>query len=292
MPTLSLAMFESVVFGGRYAPPPPEVVSSLQALSKLVGSPSYSRTPNFRREVFQNKKWDNFRVFKKTEIVAEPKTAVEACATVVRGLLNKLTERTVDTTTASVLEAVQSSDLSSEDVSALCDVICEIGSASAYYAGTYAKIAAAMLESVSPMRGVIEAKLDGFADSLLEITSVSADDYDAFCKMNAQKEARKGSGLFLINLAKNGVVPTSYVIATCSQLDTMIRENLDDSEKRQHLEDLSAMLIAFLRETDSELRSEIGTMVIGEIAKMSRKDHAGLSSKTIFAAMDYLEECL
>lgn len=297
MVVYSLDFFDGVVFGGKYGSPPPEAISSLVALSKLVGSPSYSRTPNFKRTAFENRKWENFRVFKKTEIVAEPATAVEACTTVVRGLLNKLTEKTVDSTTTAVLSALDSNALASDDISELCDVVCEIGSGSAYYASIYAKIVAAMLEKVDEMRTAIGSKLDGFAGSLREIRSVSSEDYDAFCQMNAEKEARKGAGLFVINLAKNGVVPQSYVTDTCVQLAALITECLDDKMKRQHVEDMVAMFIAFLREMGPDMRSvaAAGTGmvidgIIRDISCMDRKTRVGLSSKTVFAAMDYIEE--
>lgn len=293
MVVYSLDFFDELVFGGKCGLPPPEAMSSLDALSKLVGSPSYSRTPNFKRSAFENKRWENFRVFKKTEIVAEPATVLEACGTVVRGLLNKLTEKTVDSTTTAVLATIRSSKLTTTDVSELCDIVCEIGSGSSYYASVYAKIVASMLTEVDEMRAVIGTKLDGFASSLLEIKSVDSADYDAFCKMNAAKEARKGAGLFLINLTKNGVVPDSYVVDTCTQLSSLIEECIDDATKRQHVEDLVAILIAFLREMGSKMRAPISGIdkLVADIATMDRKQHPGLSSKTIFAAMDYIEEC-
>jgi hypothetical protein len=289
--------FDGVVFGGKYGTPPPDAMSSLAALSQLVGSPSYSRTPNFKRAAFENKQWENFRVFKKTEIVIEPTTVAEACTTVVRGLLNKLTENTVESTTVAVLSTLDSNALASGEISELCDVVCEIGSGSAYYASIYAKIVATMLEQVDEMRAAIGSKLEGFAGSLREIRSVSSEDYDAFCQMNAEKEARKGSGLFVINLAKNGVVPQSYVTDTCVQLTALITECLDDQVKRQHVEDMVAMFIAFLREMGPDMRSvaAAGTGmaidgIIRDISGMDRKARLGLSSKTVFAAMDYIEE--
>ena len=292
MATLSLDFFETLVFSGKCGMPPPEVIASLEALSGLVGSPNYSRTPNFKRPTFENRRWDNFRTFVKTEIVSKPETAVEACAVTVRGLLNKLTDSNRASTTDSIVRALRSSELAESDVVELCEVICNVGSGSAYYAGMYASICAAMSAEVPEMKAAIASKLNGFAGSLVEIVAVGEDDYDAFCKMNAAKDARKGAGLFLINLALSGVVPVDYVADVGEQLVVMLRENLDDSGAKRHMEDLLAMAIAFLGEVGVLSSAPLAGLdsLVKEVSDMSRKDHAGLTSKALFAAMDYVEE--
>ena len=291
MVAYSLAFFEGLVFAGKCGNPPPEAIASLDVLASLVGSPTYSRTPNFKRQAFENKQWDNFRVFKKTEIVAQPTTVAEACTTAVRVLLNKLTVETFVDTRASILEALSRNELSDADVAELCEVVCKVGSGSTYYAGMYARMAAAIVETVPAMRLAVATKLDGFSATLSEITHVDHTDYDAFCRMNAKKDARKGTGVFLIHLAKAGVVSGDHVATMVNTLLTMVNSHLDEAEKKQHLEDLVGMIVLFLQEGEGPLVNDDSSLKDGVrvLAGLKRKDHPGITSKAIFACMDYLE---
>ena len=291
MVVYSLAFFEGLVFEGKYGKPPPEAVASLDVLAGLVGSPTYSRTPNFKRQAFENKQWDNFRIFKKTEIVAQPTTAVEACTTAVRVLLNKLTGDNFDDTQANILEALGKGELSDDDVAELCEVVCKVGSSSTYYAGMYARMAAAIVETVPAMQLAVATKLDGFSATLNEIAHVDHSDYDAFCQMNAKKDARKGTGVFLIHLAKAGVVSGDQVATMVNTLLAMVDSHLDDSDKKQHVEDLIGMIVLFLREGEGPLVNDDPSLKDGVrvLAGLKRREHPGITSKAIFACMDYLE---
>jgi hypothetical protein len=291
MVVYSLAFFEGLVFGGKCGKPPAEAVASLDVLATLVGSPTYSKTPNFKRQAFENKQWDNFRVFKKTEIVAQPTTVVEACTTAVRVLLNKLTAESFNDTRASILEALSKNELSDDDVAELCDVVCKIGSGSTYYAGMYARMTAGIVETVPAMQLAVATKLDGFSATLSEITHVDHTDYDAFCQMNAKKDARKGTGVFLIHLAKANVVSGDHVAMMVTTLLAMVDSHLGESDKKQHVEDLIGMIVLFLREGEGPLVNDDPSLKDGVrvLAGLKRKDHPGITSKAIFACMDYLE---
>ena len=291
MVVYSLAFFEGLVFDGKCGNPPSDAVASLNVLATLVGSPTYSKTPNFKRQAFENKQWDNFRVFKKTEIVAQPTTVMEACTTEVRQLLNKLTTVNFDDTQVNILKALGKGELSKDDVAELCEVVCKIGSGSTYYAGMYARMTAAIMATVPAMQQAVVTKLAGFSDTLSEITHVDHSDYDAFCRMNAKKDARKGVGVFLIHLAKAGVISGDQVVTMVNTLLTMVDSHLDDGDKKQHVEDLIGMIVLFLQEGEGPLVNTDPSLKDGVrvLAGLKRKEHPGITSKAIFACMDYLE---
>ena len=292
MATIPLSFFEDMVFSGRIGKLPKEALDSLSVLAGLVGSPTYNKTPNFRRDAFANKQWDNFRVFKKTEIVAKPTTEVERATTLVREHLNKLTETNFETTATSVLGVLSSRDLSPEDVTSLCECVCKTGSRSAYYAAMYARITARIVAAVPQMKATVSEHLSGFDASLSELTHVDSSDYDAFCAMNAKKEGRKGLGVFMIGLAAAGVLDRKVVTTMVTTLQSMVDENKDMAGKNKHVEDLVEMLITFIATAN---KAEIGHANLGRefvktLSEMKRRDHPGLSSKAIFACMDYLEQ--
>ena len=291
MAAIPLSFFEDLVFSGRIGKPPKEALDSLSVLAGLVGSPSYSKTPNFRRDAFANKQWDNFRVFKKTEIVAKPTTEVERATTLVRGHLNKLTDANFEATASSILGVLNSRELSPEDVTALCECVCKTGSRSSYYASMYAGITARITEAVPQMKAIVSEHLSGFDASLAELTHVDSSDYDAFCAMNVKKESRKGLGVFMIGLVVAGVLDRKVVTTMVTTLQSMIDENKDTAGKNKHIEDLVEMLITFISTANKADigHANIGRVFVTELSEMKRRDHPGLSSKAIFACMDYLE---
>jgi hypothetical protein len=291
MAIIPLSFFEDLVFSGRMGKPPKEAVDSLIVLAGLVGSPTYSKTPNFRRDVFANKQWDNFRVFKKTEIVAKPTTEVERATTLVREHLNKLADTNFEATATSVLDVLNSRELSSDDVTSLCKCVCKTGSRSSYYAAMYARITARITQAIPQMKTIVSDHLSGFDASLSELSHVDSSDYDAFCAMNAKKESRKGLGVFMIGLADAGVLDRNVVTTMVKTVHSMIDENKDTDGKQKHVEDLVEMLITFI---STACKAELGYTNLGRefvttLSMMKRQDHPGLSSKAIFACMDYLE---
>lgn len=291
MAVIALSFFEDLVFSGRVGKPPKEALDSLNVLAGMVGSPTYSKTPNFQRDAFANKQWDNFRVFKKTEIVAKPITEVERATTLVRGHLNKLTDVNFEATASSILGVLNGRDLSSEDVTALCECVCKTGSRSSYYAAMYARITGRITEVIPEMKDTVSEHLSGFDASLSELSHVDSSDYDAFCVMNAKKESRKGLGVFMIGLADAGVLDSTVVITMVKTVQNLIDQNKGTDGKQKHIEDLVDMLITFVstaNKTDLG-HANLGGEFIKMLSEMKRKDHPGMSSKAIFACMDYLE---
>ena len=291
MAIIPLSFFQDMVFSGKINKLPKEALDSLCVLAGLVGSPTYSKTPNFRRDAFANKQWDNFRVFKKTEIVAKPTTEVERATTLVRGHLNKLTDANFEAIITSILDVLNCRDLSPDDVTSLCECVCKTGSRSTYYAATYSRITARITEVVPQMKETVTDHLSGFDASLSELSHVDSSDYDAFCVMNAKKESRKGLGVFMIGLAEAGVLDRKVVLTMVKTLQTMVDQNKDTDGKQKHIEDLVEMMITFMSTAGQKVLDKWDECMafVQALAKMKRRDHPGLSSKAIFACMDYLE---
>ena len=270
------------------AMPPPEAVASLKELARLVGTPGYSRTPNFRAESFENKQWDNFRNFKQT-VILKAETKVDEAIVKVRTLLNKLSAANYDATVATLCETVATSPLSEAETAQLCEAIVAISGANAYYAPLYARMTKSLAAAVPGMSAAIAAAVAGLRDALGELAYVPASDYDAFCAMNATKDKRRGQGAYVIGLAAGGVVDTVCVQDIVSRVADTVRAGLDTKDQRTHVEDMVSMLVLFVEQGRAVLDLVPSEQLLADIAAMSRKQHLGLSSKTVCICMDFVD---
>jgi len=270
------------------AMPPPEAVASLKELARLVATPGYSRTPDFRAESFENKQWDNFRKFKQT-VILKTETKVDEAIVKVRMLLNKLSASNYDATVAALCDTVSTSPLSEAETAQLCEAIVSISGANAYYAPLYARMTKSLAAAVPGMAAAIAATVMGLRDALGELAYVPASDYDAFCAMNATKDKRRGQGAYVIGLAAGGVVDAVCVQEIVGRVADAVRSGIDVKDQRTHVEDMVSMLVLFVDQGAAVLELASAEQLLVDIARMSRKQHPGLSSKTVCVCMDYAD---
>jgi hypothetical protein len=305
----SLADIEKIIFDGFDFNLPTETVNIINDLSSHVGSPTYIKTPNFkkkqdtqepRRNVFSktdniNEKWET--ITKIHPAKPEQKDVVHEKIDALRSAMNKLTDKNyIDyrNKIVDILDELVKNSILDKDMLVICSIIFEIASNNRFYSKIYADLYSDLIHKYSIIKTIFEESLISFM-SLFDIVEYvdSTVDYDRFCKNNKDNERRKSLSLFFLNLMKNGIISNTQIINLVKTLITQVHMFISSETKKNEVDELSEnVCILFSAELFANDTSTINGMTVYELithlAKSKPKTYPGLSSKTMFKYMDLL----
>ena len=104
--------------------------------------------------------------------------------------------------------------------------------------------------------------------------------------------------LFIINLMKQGVITTFKIIDIVHQLQSLIQENLRQSDRNNEVEELTENLFIILKDAHQFLsigHADEWTAIVSEVEytsqlKPKNVKYPSITNKTIFKHMDILDE--
>lgn len=286
----------------------------IHELTMQVSSPNYSKTPLFKTEPASttastatssgakyrdNKKRPLFHhhnnvppAYKAGEKQTDAKTAAETHLVKIRLLLNKLTDKNfldIRNAILPILDEVPNQ----EEIGAL---IFDIASKNRFYSKIYAELYSECVLKYTSMHEILERKFNQFTELFNNIQYVdSAADYDAFCENNKLNEKRKSLSMFYFHLMTNGSVSKEKFVQVTLHLLSKVVEYMDQEDKKNVVDELIETIILVYDKTGALYEGSHATLdgksipqVIEWISTCKVKEHAGLSSKTIFKLMDLL----
>jgi hypothetical protein len=268
----NLQDFTKISFNGFDYVIPEETINLISSLAIEVGSPSYIKTPIFKKKDFindnlllvnsntngnnsynskkrkgnkgmeiSNEEWETLRTFQVTKIVQ--KTGVDGQIDEIRLILNKLTDKTFldicKKIKQHILEIIQENN-NKDDLNKIGKSIFELASTNKFYSKIYADLFSELIQSFEFLKPVLENNYNSYIDIFNNIECGDAEkDYDKFCDINKINEKRKALSMFFVNLGLNGLISKRSLININHILLSNLMKFIYEIDKKNEVDELS-----------------------------------------------------
>jgi len=280
------------------------IKSLLEDITSKVSSPSYNRTPTFKRNDknnYRNKKnneeqWNyarNFTVTKKIEV-----EGVEVVLNDVRGELNKLVDKNYDVQKGKIIDLLHKlfneEKFNDNEKGKVCMFIFDVASSNKFYSELYATLYKEISQEVPGMMDIFMKSLDSFMTLFETIESCDpSKDYTLFCEITKKNDERKSLATFIGHLINKDVISSSYLINIVKKIINLFNEYIHEENKLLELQELGEILYIFVEVskvilTQSEEWDFILTH-IKEISTIEIKKFKSMNFKIKFKHMDLLD---
>jgi hypothetical protein len=309
----NLQDFNDIIFNGFDYELPKSIIEIINKLSCEVGSPSYIKTPIFKKKdantIFNLKKkinkgpheieedWTSIRTFQTTKI--EQKIGIDIQIDLIRCYLNKMTDKNyieMNTKIKEVLDKLVEDEVDENDMMRVGKNIFEIASNNRFYSKLYADLYTELMLKYDVMKILFDNSLNSYLEMFNNIEYIDAsENYDKFCKINKINENRKALSMFFINLMLNSIlskeVISNLIVCLLKQVSILINQENKKNEVDELTENIA---ILFKKEYIDNLElKQIDDMTIVEfiekIAHSKSKSYLSLSNKSIFKFMDMVD---
>jgi hypothetical protein len=300
--TYQLRDYTDITFDGFNFTLPEETIQIISSLSLEVGSPSYIKTPVFRKrenplkmkqglsggipesftngngnlkkkrgnkniEVINDDDWEALRNFHTTKI--EKNVGVESNIDMIRSYLNKITDKNFLDMKDKIFELLNvildENQNNDEEMIRISSIIFEIASTNRFYSKIYADLYSELIHKYEPMRLVFQESFDRFMDLFHVIEYVDPSvDYDKFCKINKNNEKRKALSTFFINLMINQIISKEKIIHIVQILLRQIYDFISVENKKNEVDEITEnVVLLFKKELFS--KKECETNVVADM---------------------------
>jgi hypothetical protein len=280
------------------------ILSCISELSLEVGSPSYVKTPIFKKkdnlsfkkkkknpEVLTDDDWESLRTFQTTTITE--KEGLDKQFDLIRSHLNKLSDKNYNIILQEIVDILNKNmdELSNEDREKISLMIYDLVSSNRFYSKLYASIYTELINLHSWMMYTFIMKKKEYLSQFDNMVFVDAsEDYTNFCNCNNQNEKRKASSSFLINLMDLHIVDIDFIRRNLLELISSLKKHIEMDNKKSHVDELMENIsILLVKDKFNHDETEI-YQIIELISQSKSKDYPSLTNKTIFKCMDLLEK--
>ncbi len=289
---------ETIKFEGFDFVIPDVTLAFISELTKHVGSPSYIKTPIFKKKTVDKpqENWGAVRnTFQATKI--EQKQGLELQIDLIRSHLNKISDKNyIDyrNKIIDIFDELVVNNISSENMMRICSSLFEIASNNRFYSKLYADLYSDLINKYDEMNVIFENSLGSFMCLFDKIEYVDpVVDYDAFCKNNKDNERRRSLSAFFVNLMYNKIISkdklVSLLVILLTQVYTFIKLENKKNEVDELTENISLLFKKEFIDTDIQIEGMPLITSMEHLAKSKSKTYASLSNKSIFKYMDILE---
>lgn len=319
-PSYSIRDIESILYNGISYQLPENVIATITELSKIFGgtvsetvekdgskykSSGYSKTEPSNKPSNTSQDWDSLRTFKATKI--DLKNGIEKDINLIRSGLNKMSVKNYATQRDFIIQHVKTfmESLTDENekeekqinIRKIAQSIFDIASNNKPNSELYANLYGGLIEQFSGNDpNVFSTILTDFVsqfkytiDSMQHYVDPNVD-YDGFCDYTKKNDTRKSTTLFLVNLAKGGVISLETVLDLIECFQEKILKFVDEPQKTNEVEELIETVFIFITQSVSFLRNEPRWANIiekmGFMTKMKSKDHLSFTNRALFKCMD------
>jgi predicted transcriptional regulator len=250
--------------------------------------------------------WAQLRSFKST--VMEKKTeGVEKTMNDIRSCLNKISAKNYDSKKNEIIEYINSlseQTLSETDeihiknrkeIEKIANNIFEIASTNKFFSELYAELYKSLVEQFEIFQDILNSFIINFTDTMHNIQYVDPnEDYDKFCAYNKLNDIRKATVVFIVNLAKKGVLEPETLISISSKTFSILMENINQPNNINEVEEITENIFLLVTQSVSILKLQSGwTEILENIKTLSQlkvKDRPSMSSRAIFKYMDIMDK--
>jgi hypothetical protein len=309
--------FNNIIFEGFNINLPDELISMISNLSVQVGSPTYIKTPTFKKKDTEfisetnttkytslKKKfvnvncddWESIKSYKSTKI--ELKEGLDGKIDLIRSYLNKISEKSYEEQCNNIyiiLDELIKYNTSEEDMIKIGNSIFEIASNNRFYSKLYADLYTKLISEFALMKIIFVNNLNKYLDVFDNIEYVSAEEnYDMFCRINRENERRKSLSSFFINLSINQIISRDKIIELTFNLLKKVVSLVNEQNKKSVVDEIVENIsILYKKEwftnCDTQIDGLTFVQTVEKFANSNPKTYNSLTNKSIFKFMDILE---
>jgi len=291
--TYSLDDINSILFNGFDYNLDENTLNIISDIALQVGSPSYVKTPVFKKrenpmkadpnvkdhsvyggggggssgkknrrgkvqEIINEDDWENVKSFQTTKI--EEKSEVNNNIDVIRSYLNKLTDKTYSDILNKIIDIIDKlveNEISSDVMNQYSSTIFEMASNNRFYSKIYADLYAELSKRYQVMMSTFESNLSKFVELFDQIEYVDPKvDYDKFCEININNEKRKSLSSFYINLMYNGIIDKKQIMEITRNFIDKIYTFISIDNKKNEVDEITENVIILYKKEMYEKYSE------------------------------------
>jgi hypothetical protein len=286
-----------------------EIFCIIEKLANEVGSPEYSKAPQFNKNNRLNKlrkkkssdlndlDWNSYRQFQPTEFVKREGLDINIFN--IRKCLNILTEKNYDTILNNISSEFDQviSTKTPNDILVLCNLFYEIVSTNILFSNLYAKLYKDLIDKSDNLSNIIDKNIKLSRDKIDEINYIDPDiNYDKFCENNKINEKKRAEFTFLSNLMKYDILSYDKIYDIIEYLFLKLDDYIQEGNKKNELDEVSELIyvlvinsLNIVKQKDNN-KYDIIVNNIKKIANMKVKTTPGITNKCIFKHMDLLDE--
>jgi hypothetical protein len=307
----NLDNYKDIIFSGHDYKLPSDIVSVIAKLSGELGIIVSSQTTahqdrarqfkprigsSNRRPKQEEEHWEKIKEFKTTKL--EQKEGVDKLINDIRICLNKISSKNYDTHRDTIIqhikEIVESETEKSEDLSKITKAIFDIASSNKFYSELYAVLYKELSIEFPSFKEIVGAFINDYINNIQNIQYLDPKvDYDKYCDNNKENDKRKAMTAFIVNLAKNDILPNKQVIEIIIELEELVLEYIDQLDKTNEVEEITENIFIFVTTSLTDMSSESSWHVvidnIKKCAQSKTKEHPSMSSRALFKYMDILD---
>ena len=289
--TYSLDDINSIIFNGFDYNLDENTLNIISNIALQVGSPSYVKTPVFKKrenpmksepnvkdssvyggggggnkknrrgkvqEIINEDDWENVKSFQTTKI--EEKSEVDNNIDVIRSYLNKLTDKTYSDILNKIIDIIDKlveNEISSDIMNQYSCTIFEMASNNRFYSKIYADLYSELSKRYQVMMSTFENNFSKFVELFDQIEYVDPKvDYDKFCEININNEKRKSLSSFYINLMYNGIIDKRKIMEITRGFIDKIYTFISIDNKKNEVDEITENVIILYKKEMYDKYSE------------------------------------
>jgi hypothetical protein len=279
----------------------PEMVQKIiNRLAEKVGSPDYVKTPVFKKhkplemQADDGNDWASIRSFNKTVVIEEKRSENEVVISEIKKQLNKLTNDNYDVVCDKIFEILYNHDVNDKCMEEINEIIFGISSGNAFFANVYARFMKDMIDKYESMRQVFNKQLN---DVMCKFNTVRCgnpnENYDEFCQINKENDARRALVGFFVQLCIIDIVPADKIVDIFYELYKIVDKERTTKASMNKIEEVVATIFNLVSGSLSFLKDHSKYPDIVEkvtaISNIDKKSNSGLSNKAIFKMLDLVD---
>jgi hypothetical protein len=212
----------------------------------------------------------------------------------IRACLNKLSDKNYETNKPILLELIRKEDPS--QLETIANNIFDIASTNKFFSEIYSKLYKELLKEFDIFDNILQNFVANFCDTMCNIVYVDPNkNYDDFCAYNKKNDARKATSTFITNLVKKDVLPVQILADIIIKIQNIMNEYMESADRTNEVEEITENLFLLITPNMGQLKAateDQWNILLANILRISQckaKDHASLTSRTIFKHLDMLD---
>ena len=269
----SIQDFKTFTFNGFNLSLPEETIKLISKLSLEVGSPTYIKTPIFKKREIEdkgdsnyekNKSFDSFgkrqlkfnncsnainsdsnweKMAKFTATKLEIKQGIELNISNIRSFLNKMTDKNYNELKNKIIDEIElliEKETPENDILLVSHSIFDIACNNRFYSKIYANLCKDLADKYDFMKEMFNKTFISFMNIFDNIEYVDPDlDYDLYCKINKDNEKRKSLSMFYVNLTILEFIPRYNLLNVICNLLRKILIFISLEKKKNEVDEIS-----------------------------------------------------
>lgn len=295
----SLSLFDEIKNNGFTYQLPEKTLRIINKISKQVGSPTYIKTPIFRKKhrehVIKTEDWKQLRNFESTKL-EKYKEEIDKHINDIRNNLNKITDVTYDVIKEELLDKIDDmlEKMSNEHYMKLLDCFIQTGVSNKFYSTLYSRLLREVLEKYPTMKGYISCVLKQIQDEFKTILSKDDKmDYDTFCDMNLQMDKEVNYYVFITTMYKEGLYSQETLSENLNYILTYIEDCVynggGEKEILNHSITILSNVIPLLEKNEITEELKMKERMNG-LLRSGRDTKKMITRKTLIKIMDLIDK--